>query len=226
MSNSPSSLPTGAPLFSFTDVTVHGYGRDRLSAVNVVIDDSGVTAVTGPSGCGKSTLLRLCNRLVAPDSGRVEFRGADLADLDVLQLRRAVGLVQQRPVAFPGTVRSNLLAARPRDPSDSELEETLARVGLAPEVLGRDAKELSGGELQRVCLARTLLTGPAVLLLDEPTSSLDEENSLRVERTVMELVAGGLRALWVTHDKVQADRIAENVIIFSGPGTLVSQEEA
>lgn len=204
----PAAHPTGTPLFEFEDVTVHGEERDRLHRCSASLPDDGVTAVLGASGSGKSTLLRLCNRLLAPDVGVVRYRGVDLRELDPLALRRIVGLVLQRPVAFAGTVRDNLLLARPLDPSDSRLADVLNRVALPADLLDRVAVDLSGGELQRLCVARTLLTEPSVLLLDEPTSSLDERSADTVESTIHGLVAEGLRAVWVTHDEQQAARVA------------------
>jgi putative ABC transport system ATP-binding protein len=216
----PPAEPTGAPLFSFEHVTVHGDGADRLHNLSFEVADDGITTVTGPSGSGKSTLLRLCNRLVVADGGVVRLRGVDVASIDPLALRRTVGLVLQRPVAFAGTVAENLREARPFDGSVGALGATLERVGLDAALLDRPADELSGGELQRVCLARTLLTEPTVLLLDEPTSSLDEQSAERVERTICELVRGGLRALWVTHDAAQARRVGVRNVALAAGGRL------
>jgi putative ABC transport system ATP-binding protein len=170
-----------------------------------------VTAVFGPSGSGKSTLLRLCNRLEVPTSGRVLLRGQNVAGLDPLRLRRRVGMVFQRPTPFPGTVAENLLSASPRA-DRAEMETVLTRVGLTGSWLERDATALSGGEAQRVCLARTLITQPEVLLLDEPTSALDESAVGVVERTVLELARVGIAVLWVTHDAEQVQRVADRVL--------------
>lgn len=211
----------GAPLFEFDDVTVHGDERDRLHHCSASVPDDAVTAVLGASGSGKSTLLRLCNRLLAPDVGVVRYRGVDLRELDPLALRRSVGLVLQRPVAFAGTVRANLLLARPLDPSDGRLADVLDRVALSADLLDRIASDLSGGELQRLCVARTLLTGPSVLLLDEPTSSLDERSADTVESTIQGLVADGLRAVWVTHDEQQAARVATHRLLL-GEGSILA----
>jgi putative ABC transport system ATP-binding protein len=178
-----------------------------------------VVAITGPSGAGKSSLLRLVNRLDAPSAGRVMLAGADTAALDVHELRRRVGMVMQQANLFPGTVAENvgygpalcgeLLKA-------DEVGELLRTVGLAG-YAKRDVAGLSGGEAQRVSLARTLANRPQVLLLDEPTSALDDAAKLVVEealRAAMAQVAGA--CLIVTHDAAQAARLAQRTLQMRG----------
>ena len=159
-------------MFEFLDVVVERQGVRALDGLTAAIPGRGVTAVFGPSGSGKSTLLRLCNRLEVPTSGTVSFYGKDVAGIDPLWLRRRVGMCFQRPTPFPGKVADNLRAADPVA-SDARMRDTLARVGLTGSWLDRDATALSGGEAQRMCLARTLTAQPQVLLLDEPTSAVD-----------------------------------------------------
>lgn len=171
-----------------------------------------MTAVVGPSGAGKSTLLRLCNRLEVPTRGRVLFRGEDVAQLDPLGLRRRVGLVAQRPTPFPGTVAENLRVAEPHA-DDAAMAAVLERVELDDSFLPRPAGDLSGGEAQRVCLARTLLTGPEVLLMDEPTSSLDPHTRYALEALARAEALGGVPVIWVSHDLEQVQRIADHVVV-------------
>ncbi len=169
------------PLFRFEHVAVE---RDRsviLSDVDASIPCVGITAVVGPSGAGKSTLLRLCNRLEVPTSGRVRFRGDDVAALDPLRLRRRVGMVFQTPTLFGGSVRDNLAVAAP-DANDQRYVAALESAAVDPAMLDRAAASLPGGEAQRVCLARTLVSEPEVLLLDEPTSALDATPRLAFEQ--------------------------------------------
>ncbi len=225
-------------MFAFDDVVVERDGARILDGLTATIGADGVTVLAGPSGSGKSTLLRLCNRLEVPRSGRVRFRGDDLAVLDPLVLRRRVGMVFQRPTLFPGTVRDNLAVAlgtgdgpiaeaRRRSPRwrpslDDQLQidrigrACLARAGLEGRFLDRTGDTLSGGEAQRVCLARTLLTGPEVLLADEPTSSLDTGAARALEALARELAAEGTPVIWVTHDQDQADRIADDRLVLTG----------
>lgn len=195
------------PLFTFDHVAVSVGGEAVLADVTAEIPDAGVTVVVGPSGAGKSTLLRLCNRLEAPTAGRVLFRGDDVAGLDPLTLRRRVGMVFQRPAVFPGTVRDNLRVADPAA-DDERLRALLTRADLDTRFLERDADSLSGGEAQRMCLARALAADPSVLLMDEPTSSLDEGARGVLEDLARRLVAEGVPMVWVTHDLGQAARLA------------------
>lgn len=198
-------------VFEFLDVVVERQGVRALDGLTAAVPAHGVTAVFGPSGSGKSTLLRVCNRLELPTSGRVSFRGADIAGLDPLWLRRRVGMCFQRPTPFPGTVADNLRVADP-DASEARMRETLTRVALTGSWLDRDVAALSGGEAQRVCLARTLMARPQVLLLDEPTSSVDDEAAEVIERAVRELAADGIPSLWVTHSAAQVARTADRVL--------------
>ncbi|OBJ33058.1 glycine/betaine ABC transporter [Mycobacterium colombiense] len=198
-------------VFEFVDVVVERQGVRALDGLTAAIPGHGVTAVFGPSGSGKSTLLRLCNRLELPMSGWASFYGSDIAGLDPLWLRRRVGMCFQRPTPFPGTVADNLRTADP-DASDARMRETLDRVALTGSWLDRDVAALSGGEAQRVCLARTLMAQPQVLLLDEPTSAVDTEAAEVIERAVRELAADGTPALWVTHSSAQLERAADRVL--------------
>jgi putative ABC transport system ATP-binding protein len=202
------SSAAATPLFTFVDVHVELGGRDVLRGVDAEVPDGALTTIVGPSGSGKSTLLRLCNRLAVPSRGRVLFRGTDLADLDVLATRRRVGMVFQAPTLFAGTVRDNLLVAAPEATADRWID-ALARAELDRAFLDRDADTLSGGEAQRACLARTLITGPEVLLADEPTSSLDQATARALERMIRALVDDGVAVLWVTHDPAQARRLGD-----------------
>lgn len=198
-------------VFEFRDVVVERQGTRALDLLTAAIPARGVTAVFGPSGSGKSTLLRLCNRLEVPSSGRVSYFGSDIDGLDPLWLRRRVGMCFQRPTPFPGTVADNLRVADP-GASDARMRETLARVAMTGSWLHRDATGLSGGEAQRVCLARTLMAQPHVLLLDEPTSAVDTEAAEVIEHAVRELAADGIPALWVTHNSAQVARAADRVL--------------
>ena len=204
-------------LFSFEGVGVAREGVVVLAGVDLELPEGGCTVLVGPSGGGKSTLLRLCNRLDAPTSGVVRFRGEDVAGLDPLRHRRRVGMVFQRPVAFGGTVLDNLRVARP-DVSEGEAADALDRVGLPVAFLGREQATLSGGEGQRACLARTLLAEPEVLLLDEPTASLDAAAAAGLEGLARDLAARGTSLLWVTHDQDQAGRLADHTVVVSGGG--------
>ncbi|PYN25754.1 MAG: choline transporter, partial [Candidatus Rokuibacteriota bacterium] len=150
-----------------------------LKDVSFTVERGHALTLVGPSGSGKSSLLRCLNRLEEPTAGTVHFDGRDIRALDPRRLRRGAALVMQTPVVFEGTVRDNL-RVRPADVdgdlSEARLGQALADVGLEGELLERDAVTLSGGEKQRVTIARALLGDPRALLLDEPTSALDPPN--------------------------------------------------
>jgi putative ABC transport system ATP-binding protein len=174
-----------------------------------------VLALVGPSGAGKSSLLRLLNRLDEPTQGTVYLHGSDYRELEPRELRRKVGMVTQRPYLFPGTVADNLRfgpAQRGERLPDAAVADLLARVGLEG-YAGRGVANLSGGEMQRVSVARTLANSPLVLLLDEPTSALDDAAKREVEALVRAIVhAQGLGCVMVTHDMDQAARLADRAL--------------
>jgi putative ABC transport system ATP-binding protein len=199
------------PVFTFEDVTVAFGEREVLHSVELEVPGTGITVVLGPSGSGKSTLTRLCNRLLDPVAGTVRMRGQDVLGLDVLQLRRTVGMVFQRPTLFEGTVRDNLAATDVEDTAAHE--QVLHSVGLDASFLERTAATLSGGEGQRVCLARTLLMQPQVLVADEPTAALDHDAALTLETLARSLADEGVPVLWVTHDLAQVERIADHRVV-------------
>ncbi len=191
-----------------------------LQDVSVAVERGGALTLMGPSGSGKSTLLRCLNRLVEPTAGTVRFDGRDIRSLDPRELRRRAALVMQTPVLFEGTVRDNLRlrpADTPGDFADARLGAGLAEVGLEPAVLDRDAATLSGGEKQRVTLARALLRDPQVLLLDEPTSALDPPNVTRVVEVIARLrEARGLSLIAVTHQPELARRLGGGLLYLVG----------
>lgn len=207
-------MPAEPPLFQFASVSVGEPGARRLDGLDAALPDGGLTVVAGPSGAGKSTLLRLCNRLEVPSAGTVRHRGADVTERDPLELRREVAMVFQRPVTFAGTVHDNLREADP-DCDEARGAELLERAGLDASFLERDAGELSGGEAQRACLARALATDPRVMLMDEPTSSLDGKAAAVLEGLARQLVDDGTPVVWVTHDEEQMRRLADHVLLLA-----------
>ena len=203
-----SRAPSDAIVFGFEGVSVAFGDAVVLRDIVLEVPGSGITVVVGPSGSGKSTLTRLCNRLLDPTSGTVSLRGTNVQSLDVLELRRTVGMVFQRPTVFDGSVRDNLEATGVHD--SSAQQEVLDSVGLDEGFMERSASTLSGGEAQRVCLARSLLMRPQVLVADEPTASLDEASARTLEALARRLADGGVPILWVTHDLGQVERIADH----------------
>ncbi len=184
-----------------------------------------VVAIVGPSGAGKSSLLRLLNRLDEPTSGTVYVEGVDYKQIEPRELRRKLGMVTQRPFLFLGTVAENLRFGpeqRGETLSDEAVEDLLDRVGLKGYAT-RNVANLSGGEAQRVSVARTLANSPLVLLLDEPTSALDEASKLGVETLLEEIVRDQkLTCVMVTHDVAQAQRLAERALLMEA-GRIVRE---
>jgi phosphate transport system ATP-binding protein len=201
-----------------------------VSDVSLDFPSHEVTAIIGPSGCGKSTLLRCLNRMheTIPNArvkGEVLFDGQDIygQDVDPIALRRHVGMVFQRPTPFPTmSIRDNVAAGlrvQPgRKPSRAEVDEivesALARAALWDEVKDRlksSATAISGGQQQRLCIARALATAPRVLLLDEPTASLDPLSTQKVEELVYEL-RRSMTMIIVTHNMQQAARVSDRTV--------------
>jgi phosphate transport system ATP-binding protein len=189
-----------------------------------------VTAIIGPSGCGKSTLLRCLNRMhetvpLARVSGQVFFHGQDIYDESVnpITLRRHVGMVFQRPTPFPTmSIRDNVAAGLrvqagsklDRAATDEIVEKALREAALWDEVKDRlksSATGISGGQQQRLCIARALATAPHILLLDEPTASLDPLSTQKVEELVYEL-RKTMTVIIVTHNMQQAARVSDRTV--------------
>ncbi len=191
-------------------------GKVLVEDASFTVGSGEVVAVVGPSGSGKSSLLRLLNRLDEPSSGTVFVEGVDYRQIAPQEVRRKLGMVTQRPYLFPGTVEQNLrFGPRQRGQalSDENVAALLERVGLK-DYAQRNVANLSGGEAQRVSVARTLANSPLVLLLDEPTSALDEASKLGVETLLQEIVRDHrLTCVMVTHDVAQAVRLAERALL-------------
>ena len=198
-----------------------------VKTVSIDFLERNVTAIIGPSGCGKSTLLRCLNRMheTVPGAharGRVLFEGQDIyaRGIDPAALRRHIGMVFQRPTPFPTmSIRDNVAAglrmlpgpAAARGRADEIVERALRRAALWEEVkdrLKQSALGLSGGQQQRLCIARALATDPDVLLLDEPTASLDPISTQKVEELVYELRTE-ITVVMVTHNMQQAARVSD-----------------
>jgi len=198
-------------------------GKTILNGISFEVQTGELLGIVGPSGSGKSSLLRLLNRLDEPSTGTVYLDGVDYRHLPPRELRRRTGMVMQRPFLFPGDVATNLRfgpAQRGEAMPEDEIASLLERVGLAG-FAAQEVSVLSGGEQQRVSLARTLANRPEVLLLDEPTSALDEQSKLGIEELVGALVRDdGLTCVMVTHDRDQARRMCHRVIVVEA-GRLV-----
>ncbi|UCG01230.1 MAG: phosphate ABC transporter ATP-binding protein [Candidatus Heimdallarchaeota archaeon] len=190
-----------------------------IKDISVKIDRKGITGIIGPSGSGKSTLLRLMNRLISATSGKISLDSEWYDTIPVRELRKRIGLVQQRPYLFPETVRDNLTYG----PSiwginltEKDLFELLDKVALPHEFLDRKIENLSGGEQQRVSVARSLSNNPDILLLDEPTSALDIVSEEILEDTLRKLSQEEIKIIIVTHSLEQTKRLTDQLLFLKG----------
>jgi len=204
------------------------FGTNRaVRDVSIDFPDRQVTAIIGPSGCGKSTLLRCLNRMhetvpLTSVNGEVLLDGRNLyaRGVNPIEVRRRIGMVFQRPTPFPTmSIRDNVAAGlrafsrdRPsRQREEGIVEESLRKAGLWDEVRDRlndSATALSGGQQQRLCIARAMATEPSVILLDEPTASLDPLSTQKIEELVHQL-RGHVTVIIVTHNMQQAARVSD-----------------
>ena len=222
-------------IFEIKDFSI--YYADFLAVKNIAlnIEINRITAIIGPSGCGKSTLLRALNRMndLIPSSrveGRALFQGVNIydKDTDVIELRRRVGMVFQKPNPFPSSVYENvaygprLRGIKKKSLLDEIVENALVKADLWKEVkdkLNEPGLGLSGGQMQRLCIARSLAQEPEVILFDEPTSALDPISTAHIENLLQELEKT-VTIVIVTHNMQQAARIS-NYTAFMYIGELV-----
>jgi phosphate transport system ATP-binding protein len=205
------------------------YGENQaLKSINISINKNEVTALIGPSGCGKSTFLRTLNRMndlieIVKITGEVFFEGKDIyKDYDDIYLRKRVGMVFQRPNPFPMSIYDNIAygprihGTKNKKVLDEIVEKSLRGAALWDETKDRlksSALGMSGGQQQRLCIARTLAVSPEVILMDEPTSALDPISTGKMEELMDELKKN-YTVIIVTHNMQQAGRIADKTAFF------------
>ena len=198
--------------------------RLLVEDVSVKVSSGEIVAIVGPSGAGKSSFLRLLNRLDEPTSGTVLLKSGDYRSIAPQELRRRIGMVMQTAHLFPGTVSSNIAfgpGQRGEILQAGQIASLLERVGLAG-FADRDVGHLSGGEAQRVALARTLANAPEILLADEPTSALDEASVRGIEELILDIVQERqMTCVIVTHNRAQAARLAARTMVMEA-GRLVA----
>jgi tungstate transport system ATP-binding protein len=220
------------PVYQLREVTKVYDGRQVLHIDRLDVYRSEILALVGPSGAGKSTLLRLLNFLEPPTGGAIRFLDAqfDASHEVPLSLRRRVTTVFQRPILLNRSVDANVrygLRLRGRDGAADQVTDVLEQVGLE-DLSGHRARTLSGGEAQRVSLARAMVLDPEVLLLDEPTANLDPYNVGLIEGIVRSLnAARGTTIVVVTHNIFQARRLADRVgLLLEGQIVELADKEA
>lgn len=206
------------------------YGKTQaLKNININIEENSITALIGPSGCGKSTFLKTLNRMndLVPGvkiTGNIRYNGEDIfaPDRDVNELRREIGMVFQKPNPFPMSIYDNIAygprthGIRSKAKLDEIVERSLRSSAIWDEVkdrLKKSALGMSGGQQQRLCIARALAVQPKILLMDEPTSALDPISTSKIEDLAIELKKEYTIVI-VTHNMQQAVRISDNTAFF------------
>lgn len=199
--------------------------QDILKGVNIRIERGEILALIGPTGAGKTTLLRIIDLLDSPASGKVFFDGVDVTESEKLRLqaRRRMAFVLQKPVVFNSSVFENVACALRwrglgKKQVHERVDEILDMVGLT-EYKNRNARTLSGGETQRVAIARTIAVEPEVLILDEPSANLDPVSAKKVEELIADIIRREtITVVMATHDMLQGQRLADRV------GVLINGE--
>jgi putative ABC transport system ATP-binding protein len=196
-------------------------GKEILKKISFALSRGDLLLILGPSGSGKSSLLRCLNRLETISDGSVFLKEQDTRGMGVMDVRRRIGMVFQTPALLPGSVRENISLSfqlSKQALKDADCVSLLQQVGLSLDFLDRPVENLSIGEQQRVALAQTLANHPQVLMLDEPTSSLDPTAVLTIESLIQSINRDLKTAiLWVTHDVAQAVRFnAQTLILIDG----------
>jgi tungstate transport system ATP-binding protein len=209
MERTPALLP-----LRLVEVTFEAGGKRIIDRVTLTIEAGPRTIILGPNGSGKSVLLRLCHGLLTPTSGQVHFNGPDIVDG-----RRRQAMVFQRPVmlrrsAFANVAYGLALAGVPPRQRVRAVEEALDRVGLT-HLAAQPARVLSGGEQQRLAIARAWALRPELLLLDEPTANLDPSATQAIESAIQAMHESGTKIVMITHNLGQAHRLGDEVLFLS-----------
>lgn len=225
--------------FSVKDLDLFYGDFQALKKINMEIKANEITAFIGPSGCGKSTLLKTLNRMNdlvenVTIGGNIYLDGVDIySDIDVIKLRSRVGMVFQQPNPFPMSIYDNVAygprihGIKKKSILDEIVEKSLKQAAIWNEVkdkLKKSALAVSGGQQQRICIARTLAVEPEVILMDEPTSALDPISTLKIEDLAVELKKD-YTIIIVTHNMQQASRISDKTAFFL-LGEMIEYNEA
>jgi ATP-binding cassette subfamily B protein len=224
------TLPEGRGRVELRDVTFgYGSGPDALHGVSLAVEPGSTVALVGATGSGKTTLVQLLPRLYDPRSGSVLIDGADVRDVDVVSLRRAIAVVDDDPFLFSDTIAGNIAYARP-DASREEIERAAERAQAAgfiaelPDgydtVVGERGLTLSGGQRQRVAIARAFLADPRILILDDATSSVDATTEREIKAALREVMEG--RTTFVIAHRLSTIALADDIVVLEG-GTIVAR---
>lgn len=196
------------PAIDFKDVNLTVGDQQILKQINGSFYEGEITTLVGPSGAGKSTLLKLCNGLLSPSSGEIFVMDQSIMSYQPVELRRLVGIALQSAPMIDGTVFKNLslpLELKGEQLTEEQANHLVKDVGLELGFLQRNVKDLSGGQRQKVSIARTLVNRPQILLLDEITSALDRISQKDIEELIVKINKKyGTTIIWITHNLQQA----------------------
>lgn len=202
-------------LLELSNVSYAVKDKTIINDISLSIESGDYVSIVGPSGSGKSTLLKLCSDLIGPTSGCITYEGQDIRTITPEVYRQSVGYCFQRPYLFAKTVRRNILFPydiRNMKPDMDRIEHLFNLLQMPMDYFNRRNDELSGGEMQRICLIRSLIFEPKILLLDEVTSALDAKNTIVVEGLIEELHKRGVTIVSITHNEDQSLRHANRRI--------------
>lgn len=220
------------PVIEFQNISFAYPNEEKLySNISFTIEKGRFYLIKGPSGVGKSTLLKLMNRMEEPVEGEILYKGQQLRSIVPPTLRTSIIYIQQTPVVLDGTIRENLLLPFSfkinkalQKPEDSKLESLLKEYSLENISLDRNAKNLSVGQMQRLCLIRGQLLSPEVILFDEPVSSLDEKSSKIVEDHAEKLCSeDGKTIVMVSHKEFIPEKVTPMIINVTPSGIVFNE---
>lgn len=209
-------------IIEFKDISKHYSDSDfSIDNFNLSVEKGDFVTMIGGSGCGKTTILKMINGLITPDRGSVIVNGKDVSESDIVELRRRIGYAIQGTMLFPHlNVRENiahvpnLIHENDSEKTDEAIDKWLDIVGLDSSILSRYPHELSGGQQQRVGIARALAASPAILLMDEPFSAVDEITRTQLQKEMKEIhEKTKITVMFVTHDIREALYLADKVLV-------------
>lgn len=209
-------------IIEFKDISKHYSDSDfSIDNFNLSVEKGDFVTMIGGSGCGKTTILKMINGLITPDRGSVIVNGKDVSESDIVELRRRIGYAIQGTMLFPHlnvqeniAYVPNLIHENDSEKTDEAIDKWLDIVGLDSSILNRYPHELSGGQQQRVGIARALAASPAILLMDEPFSAVDEITRTQLQKEMKEIhEKTKITVMFVTHDIREALYLADKVLV-------------
>ncbi|MGT2754910.1 phosphate ABC transporter ATP-binding protein PstB [Streptococcus ovis] len=233
------TFPEEKQILSTKDLHVYYAGKEAIKGIDMQFEKNKITALIGPSGCGKSTFLRSLNRMndtidIAKVTGQIDYQGIDVnaPEINVYEMRKHIGMVFQRPNPFAKSIYKNITFAheragvRDKKVLDEIVETSLKQAALWDQVkdnLHKSAFTLSGGQQQKLCIARAISVKPDILLMDEPASNLDPIATMQLEETMFDLKEN-YSIIIVTHNMQQAARASDYTAFFY-LGDLIEYDE-